>query len=74
MKGKAMTIPELIGVLDEVSAMKAELKRRCMIYQYGAKMAVAKHYGMTFDQVNLPFREWMDLRQRFRDETGFDPN
>lgn len=68
-----MTLSEMVRTLEEVSAMKAELKRRCMIYQHDAKMRVAKHYGLTFEQVDLPFREWMEMRQRFRDETGFDP-
>lgn len=55
---------ELIG------EMQTAIKRQAMIYQYDAKMQVAAHYGLTLDDVNLPYPEWAALRERYTQETG----
>lgn len=51
--------------LAEIEICKAELKRRSMIYQYDDKVAAAKHFGLTFEQVDIEFTEWMKIRDRY---------
>jgi len=58
-------IVRLSQALAETAILKAELKRRSMIYQYEEKCRVAAFFGMTFEQVNLPFAEWSELRDRY---------
>ena len=53
-----------------VGEIQAALKRQAMVYQYDAKMQVASHYGLTLDDVNLPYPEWTALRERYERETG----
>jgi len=59
--------------LEEYDALKQELKRRAMIFQYDAKVCVARHFNLTFAQVDLPYAEWSALRTKYREETGHDP-
>lgn len=54
--------------LAEIQILKDELKRRSMIYQYEDKVAAAKHFGLTFEQVNIEFTEWMKIRTRYYEE------
>jgi hypothetical protein len=60
---------EKIGTaLAEIEILKAELKRRSLIYQYEDKVAAAKHFGLTFEQVDIEFTEWMKIRARYFEE------
>ena len=55
----------LIQLIAEYSALKDELKRRSMIYQYEEKVRAAKFFGLTFEQVDLPYVEWAKIRGRY---------
>jgi hypothetical protein len=66
-----MSLTTLERLFAEHGALKAELLRRCMIYQYEAKQTVAKHFSLTFEKVDLPYLEWVKLRERYTQETGF---
>ncbi len=54
----------------EIGALQAQVKRMSMTYQRSTKEIVAQHYGLPFEQVDLPFHEWMALRDRYQRETG----
>jgi len=51
-------------------AQKTIHKFSSMTYQRTAKETVAAHYGLPFEKVDLPFNEWMALRERYERETG----
>lgn len=55
----------LLQLTAEASALKQRLKECAMIYQYDEKVRVAKYYGLTFEQVNLPFNEWVVLQKKY---------
>ena len=42
-----------------------ELRRRSMIYQYDEKMRIAKYYNLPFDKVNLPYKKFAKLRDKY---------
>lgn len=52
-------------LLGEYNVLKAELKRRSMIYQYDEKCRAAKFFGLTFEQVDLPYAEWAVIRAQY---------
>ena len=66
-------LTRLLRLTAEYDDLKQELKRRAMIYQYDAKVRVAQHFNLPFDQVDVAYADWCKLRQRYHDETGFDP-
>jgi hypothetical protein len=53
-----------------IGEMQAAQKRVAMVYQYDAKMTVAAYYGLTLDDVNLPFPEWAALRDKYETDSG----
>ncbi len=63
----------LLQQLGEVAALRKLLKERTMIYQYEAKVRVARHFGLEFAEVNVAYVDWAKLRERYRAETGCDP-
>jgi hypothetical protein len=65
-----MTLGEIVTELEGIAVQQQILRRCAMIYQYQAKMTVAAHYGLTLDEVNLPFDQWMALRRKYQQETG----
>lgn len=58
---------------EEIAALRAELKAKCMVYQYEAKCRVAQHYGLAFSAVDLPYPQWVELREKYQRETGHRP-
>lgn len=50
----------------EVAAMRRELKRRTMIYQYDDKCRVAAYYKRDPQTLfDMPYAEWAELRDRY---------
>lgn len=54
----------------ELGVLQAEIKQMSMTYQRSAKEIVARYYGLTFAQVDLPYPEWAALREKYEKETG----
>jgi hypothetical protein len=46
------------------------MKAEAMTYQRRDKEIVAEFYGLPFEQVDLPFNEWMELRRRYQQDSG----
>lgn len=44
-------------------------KQLAMTYQRDLKCEVAQHYGLKFSQVNLPYEQWREIRDRYLAET-----
>jgi hypothetical protein len=61
-------LEQLVRDLETVNEMKDELKRRSMIYQYDEKLVVARHFGLSFAEVDLPYVEWKVLREQYHAE------
>lgn len=58
-------------IVDEAIAcekLRRSLRAGAMVYQYDLKVEVAQHYGLTWDQVDLPYAEWETLRTRYLEE------
>lgn len=55
-----------------IGEMQRQVKLCGKVYQYEAKVTVADYYGLEFDEVNLPFTEWMELRRRYTRDTGLE--
>jgi|JI10StandDraft_1071094.scaffolds.fasta_scaffold31909_11 hypothetical protein len=64
----AVRLRRLVQLTAEAAALKQVLKERSMIYQHDEKLRVARHYGLTFEQVNLPYAEWAALRDKYHTE------
>jgi hypothetical protein len=60
-------IEQMAGQLAEI---QAAFKRRAMGYQVDAKETVAAYYGLSWDEVNLPYQQWAELRERYERESG----
>ena len=52
-----------------IGAMQEAAKADAMIYQLRDKVAAAKHFGLAFDQVDLPYPQWAAIRKRWVEET-----
>ena len=61
---------DLIEELEECEGMKTELRRQAMTYQFRAKQTVAEFYRLPFEQVDLPFNDWMALRRQYEQDSG----
>lgn len=59
---------KLLVDMAVVSELKAEFKRKSMIYQYEEKCAAARHFGLTFEQVNLPFKGWIIIKRQYHQD------
>jgi hypothetical protein len=60
----------IVAQLEIAAEIERELKKLAKVYQLEAKLTVAKYYGLTLAQVDLPFVEWRSLRDRYEQETG----
>ena len=65
-----MTFKHLITELESISEAQTRLQSRMMTYQRAAKETVAAYYGLPFDDVDLPYYEWVNLRRKYENETG----
>lgn len=66
-------VEQLATTMATIQVYKDEIKRRSMFFQYEAKMRVAQHFGLTFEEVDLPIAAWMVMRRKYREATGYDP-
>jgi hypothetical protein len=51
--------------LDTLQAMKDELKRCCMIYQYDLKRGAAEAMNAPLSTVDIPYDQWKIIRTKF---------
>ena len=51
----------IIKELEEIETLKDQDKSKSMIYQYMAKMQLAKCIGVNLEKVDLPFDLWSAL-------------
>jgi hypothetical protein len=57
---------QLRWAMLEIDAMRRELKRRTMIYQYDDKCRVAAYYKLDPQTLfDMPYTEWAELRARY---------
>jgi hypothetical protein len=57
----------IINELEETEAIKRVIKEQSMTYQYSLKIEVSKTLGLTFDQVDLPYEQWKEIRDKYFD-------
>ena len=60
----------LVAELEQIQGIKDRMKTEAMTYQRRDKETVAEFYGLPFEQVDLPFNEWMELRRRYQQDSG----
>ncbi len=67
--GDAKTIGELMTEkirqeAEEISELQEQIKRESMVYQGDLKREAMRRFGLTWEQVNLPYEEWAKIRAR----------
>lgn len=60
----------MIKELEEIARLQEIVKSRSMIYQCTAKEIVASFYNIPLNEVDLPFDQWMSLREKYEQESG----
>jgi hypothetical protein len=60
----------MFAELEEIEKIKTRIKANTMTYQRRDKEIVAEFYGFSFEQVDLPFQEWMALRRKYEQDSG----
>jgi hypothetical protein len=58
----------MIRELEAIAVLQAAIKKTAMVFNYEAKLRVAAYYGLTFEQVDLPYAEWAALHERYTRE------
>jgi len=58
-------IESIIKELEGIQTVKDKIKAYTMIYQYDLKIEVGKAYGLTLDKVDLPFNQWIEIRDKY---------
>jgi hypothetical protein len=51
--------------LEMIGRLQRKLKGQAMYYQYDLKMEVCKALGLTFKQVDLPYVQWAEIRDKY---------
>ncbi len=63
--GEPPTVGELIeSQAAEVGELQEEVKRQSMIYQYDLKQEAMRRFGLRWEEVDLPYKEWAKIRAR----------
>lgn len=63
-----MTLRQIVTEAVACDVLREAIRRGSMIYQYDLKIEVARHYGLTWEEVDLPYAEWEALRDKYLKE------
>ncbi len=55
-------IDEIKSECEHIASLQSQLKAMAMIYQYDLKVEVAKEIGLNWQDLNLPYAQWADIR------------
>ena len=55
----------LIKELESIAQLQSAIKAQSMIFQYDLKAEVAKFYGLTVQDVDLPYQDWCRLQDQY---------
>lgn len=65
MERKRLSVEKIRDELEALEPMRAALKARAMLYQVDLKEEVARHLGVSFEEVDLPYEEWAKIRDAY---------
>ncbi len=60
-----MTPSEIQAELESLEPLREAQRSWAMKYQPDLKVEVAKHLGVTFEEVDLPYEEWAAVRNHY---------
>jgi hypothetical protein len=58
-------LDDVLSELAEVAAEQRALKRYSLTYQRELKLEVAAHYRLTLAEVDLPYAQWAEIRDKY---------
>ena len=66
--GEVKTVGEITAEIEreasEIGEMQEERKRRSMTYQYNLKQEAMRRFGLSWEEVDVPYEQWAKIRAR----------
>ena len=66
----ALTLDEILKEAQEIVELQDKVKSHAMYYQYDLKCEVSKAMGLTFEEVDLPYEQWTNIRNEYLKSIG----